>query len=200
LGLPLGKRERRNLPEHGNLRPLFPFNRQKFPSGGGVAQRAGVASKNVKYLYDGYDRIIKEDNESFGIKLEYEYNSSGKIDNIFYLNPATQKYEYYKSFNHDDGRLISLTSTNPVSGATQQTGYLYDNFGNVAERGNVPLTYTRTSLLKTYGGNSNAYEYNHQGVRCKKTIGGVTTAYYARLCLSGKSFEICRRYDMLPNN
>ena len=52
----------------------------------------------------------------------------------------------------------------------------YDNYGNVLSIGNDSLSYTRGNLLSSYRGGS--YEYNHQGVRFRKTVGGVTTEYY----------------------
>lgn len=54
--------------------------------------------------------------------------------------------------------------------------YTHNNYGNTTSINGVPVYWSRGRYLSGYNGNS--YEYNSQGVRFRKTTGGITTTYF----------------------
>ncbi|MBR6688155.1 MAG: RHS repeat-associated core domain-containing protein [Clostridia bacterium] len=125
-----------------------------------------VIQKTATYIYDSLDRLIEERNSALG-DYKYDYNTYGNLTTIQKKN-ASGTYGVIKSFAYEDGRKKSINTVDEID---------YDRYGNVISIGTESTyTYNPRGLLQTaqhvkdgitY---TSSNTYNHQGVRCAKTV------------------------------
>ena len=136
-------------------------------------------SDTIKYTYDDIGQLIRENNSLLGKTYVYEYDDAG---NILFKNT----YAYTNEFTITSSPTATYTYTYGNSEwGDQLTGYngsaiTYDAVGN-------PLSYYggfsfgwrgRDLISATKGGLAYTFEYNADGLRTSKTVGGTVHKYY----------------------
>ena len=122
----------------------------------------------LDFTYDALDRLMAADNtadqhsyayDGIGNRLSHTKNS--QIDNYGYVNDT-------------------LLST--ITGSSVTT-LLYDNAGNLLQKGNMQLSYNQAGQLQTItlSGNSTDYSYNHLRQRVVKTLPDSSEIFYQYL-------------------
>ncbi|MDR0850732.1 MAG: RHS repeat-associated core domain-containing protein, partial [Christensenellaceae bacterium] len=126
------------------------------------------------YYYDKYDRLIREYNVPANRIYNYTYNNGGNI---------TQKDEYDLSWNwvtqtlyyYDNPWKDLLTSYKvwTTSGWSSVIPVVYDAAGNPTSYMDKTMTWQNGRELAsvTTGNSSAAYQYDHNGLRIRKTTG-----------------------------
>lgn len=138
-----------------------------------------------EYFYDDINELISEKNHSSNRKYEYVYDSEGNIEVKKEYNLTTDEtikvYNYeYNNPNWED----ELTKFN-------DTEITYDEIGNPITIGDATLTWNAGRRLETYK-NSELdikYQYNINGIRTRKVVNNVGTAYY----LEGNNIVVEKR-------
>ena len=131
--------------------------------------------KKVSYVYDGLNRLVRENNELLNKTITYYYDEGGNLR-------EEREYDY---------------TTDPVSGTPKKlttavmdetwkdkllkwgsTGMTYDACGNMLKKGDATFTWTQGRKLSAINNGKNIrYYYDHTGARVKKVVDGVTTEY-----------------------
>ena len=124
-----------------------------------------------EYTYDSAHRLTSETNDTLGLSRSYTYKTDGRIDKIVDSTKGELQFHYDQY-----GRLEAIN--------TAYVEFLHDHFGNRTKKITVDRTddYTYNNNLLTkvdIGYTKDAeYKYNSDGVRCRKTVDGVTTNYF----------------------
>ena len=131
--------------------------------------------KKVSYVYDGLNRLVRENNELLNKTITYYYDEGGNLR-------EEREYDY---------------TTDPVSGTPKKlttavmdekwkdkllkwgsTEMTYDACGNMLKKGDTTFTWTQGRKLSAINNGKNIrYYYDHTGARVKKVVDGVTTEY-----------------------
>lgn len=130
----------------------------------------------MKYYYDSYNQLIKEEDFHERKIIEYIYDILGNIQEKKITGMDDEeniKQVFYKYEN-----------ANWVDQLTNFDGedILYDSIGNPTKIGNnILLAWINGRMLKEYINNDKDiiinYSYNEDGIRNKKVINGITTEY-----------------------
>ena len=181
----------------------FSYTYNKF----GYIETQSYDGNETSYVYDELGQLIRENNELLGKTYTYEYDSRGNI-----LSKKT--YAFTTGEISDDtptleaDRLYSYASN---SWKDQLTGYngatiTYDALGNPLSYNNgSAYTFTwqngRQLASATVGSKSVSYEYDVNGLRTSKTVGGVVYNYYwqgsqlaAMTVTSGNTTDVLKFY------
>ena len=159
----------------------------------GIGNIIGVSENSVlriSYGYDGYGRLIRENNAYTGETSVYAYDAGGNIRKVtvyaytiseIISNPAVKEIYYkYEGAWADQmtGYIVYYTAGPETYTFGNQEGFevVYDNSGNpVSYRGHT-LTWTMGRSLASYG--SVSYKYNENGLRTQKISGSGTWKYF----------------------
>ena len=147
----------------------------------------GNIKKNgsVNYYYDDNDQLIEERKSYLDRKI-YSYDSYGNVTSVqtTFLNQTTTITFEYSS---DHPNLLAKYNNEDI---------LVDHMLNPLNLNGAVLTYVRGGMLSSYykSGTSASYFYNHEGIRTKKIVNGVTHHYL----LNGHN--IVREYIINSNN
>src|SRR5262249_51508011 len=130
-------------------------------SGGGPQSdvfvlKINAAQRLTRYTHDGLQRLIGP-NEHPGSGYTYTYDLAGNRTSV-QLNGGT---------------LATLTYN--AADQLANSGYSYDNVGNLTNDGTTTYTYDALSRLTQRG--STTYAYNGDGTLVSQASGGVTTRY-----------------------
>lgn len=152
--------------EKGNILKIFQNNNEK-----------------VKYFYDEFSRIIREDNKELNKTLIFNYDNKGNI---------IEKYESkYTQINTDKIIKHAFSSKSTTISEYKYTkvgnkelllsfdndAFVYDFLGN-------PVIYRNSKLKWNYSkniekiGNLVSYKYNSNGIRVAKVFGNYITKFY----------------------
>ncbi len=117
-----------------------------------------------KYVYDGLNRLVRENNSTFG-KITYEYDNAG---NILCKAVDGKRYKYTYSQNGWKDQLLER-SYKEYDGTTVHEYFEYDLLGNPVVYRNRTLSWQGRRLLR-YGNNEYYAEYTYDvdGIRTSK--------------------------------
>lgn len=110
------------------------------------------------YQYDNLRRITKEINSGLNVTRTYSYYPDGRLQKI-----SGFRDDDVRNFVYDSkGRLVSINSS---------TTFAYDHFGNRISKtvNGVTSTYTYDVGGRLISAGGVKYDYNADGIRCKKT-------------------------------
>lgn len=151
--------------------------------------RQGSGAVSREYAYDSAHRLTQDictqtNDDGSGKKTtqNYSYRRDGRLQSLAktinhsYADGTTGKVESTTTYFYNKfGQLLSLTDG---------TTFSYDGYGNRVQRNHtgddVSYEYKYGSMLTKVvrRGVTSNYNYNLDGVRCKKTVGSVETKYY----------------------
>ena len=125
----------------------------------------------VRYTYDVLNRLIREDNKELELTTTFEYDNGGNLirqnEYAYSLAPTDELTDGTEIvYTYAESRSDMLTDFNGEAIA-------YDANGCPETYRDNACTFTRATLLKSYG--SNNFEYDADGVRTKKN--GITFTY-----------------------
>ena len=128
----------------------------------------------IKYYYDKYNQLIKEENYDKNRIETYEYDNYGNILVHKTYNMETEELETEKNYKFENNNwkdLLTEFNNEAIS---------YDNIGNPVSIGNTNLTWKNGKELATYdnGINNIHYKYNSEGIRTEKNVDNISTKYY----------------------
>jgi RHS repeat-associated protein len=118
--------------------------------------KIGTPTRTLSYVYDGLQRLIGA-NERPGSVYTYTYDLAGNRTAV-QLNGGTPATTTYNNANQ-------ITNS----------GYTYDNAGNLLNDGTAAYTYDALSRTTVRG--TTTYAYNGDGTLVSQLTGGVTTRY-----------------------
>lgn len=139
-------------------------NKYTYDKAGNIATITENGLEAAKYVYDGLNRLVRENNSIMG-KTSVVYDAAG---NILYktINGRRTKYRY--SQNGWKDQLISLTE------GDQTFNFEYDVLGNPTLYKDVPMQW-KGRRLTSYNGVNYAYDVN--GIRTSKVRNGIEYKY-----------------------
>ena len=116
----------------------------------------------AKYVYDGLNRLISENNSQLNQKIKYEYDHAG---NIVCKSVNGKKYKYSYPISGWRDKLLSFTYDDRAEECE------YDAIGNPIKYRNKNLTW-QGRRLKTIGSGTSlaTYTYDADNVRTSKTV------------------------------
>ena len=116
----------------------------------------------ARYVYDGLNRLISENNSQLNQKIKYEYDHAG---NIVCKNVNGKKYKYSYPISGWRDQLLSFTYDDRIEECE------YDAIGNPTKYRNRNLSWHGRRLI-SYGkdGKQAAYTYDANSVRTSKTV------------------------------
>ena len=123
----------------------------------------------ARYVYDGLNRLIREDNPTFG-KITYDYDNAG---NILCKTVRGKKYRYAYPQNGWKDQLLER-SYKEYDGKEVVERFQYDSLGNPTVYRNKSLTW-QGRRLKQFDGTDFTYDVN--GIRTSKVHNSVLTKY-----------------------
>jgi len=128
----------------------------------------------MRYHYDEYNELIREDNYKRNETIRYKYDKAGNIQykEYFPLNQYNQLHQNTYEYNNPNWK-DQLTKYN------NQT-ITYDTLGNPITIGDTTLTWINGRQLQKYQDQNNTitYKYNQDSIRTKKTINNIETTYF----------------------
>ena len=136
--------------------------------------RSGTSNETT-YVYDGYNRLTRENNQALGKSWTYSYDAGGNIT-------SKREYAYTAgtlgsilktySYTYGNGMKDRLTAWNGKS-------FAYDSCGNPTKYKGDSMSWQRGRLLSSYtkGGKTYTFNYDINGIRRKKTAGTDSTEY-----------------------
>ena len=136
--------------------------------------RSGTSNETT-YVYDGYNRLTRENNQALGKSWTYSYDAGGNIMSkreyaytAGTLGTAVKTYSY----TYGNGMKDRLTAWNGKS-------FAYDSCGNPTKYKGDSMSWQRGRLLSSYtkGGKTYTFNYDINGIRRKKTAGTDSTEY-----------------------
>ena len=148
-------------------------------------------TKTTRYLYDGANQLIREDNEAAGYTWIWTYDDAGNIlsqKKYGYSTAAaptttlhsTVNYAY--DINEGDGEnnwgdLLISYGGKTITYQQDINGY---DYGNMASDGTWSYTWAHGRQLKTLtkSGTTWTYTYDANGMRTKRTTGSTTYQYF----------------------
>ena len=127
----------------------------------------------VKYYYDKWNRIVREDNHKLGKTCTWEYDVGGNItEKRMYALCTTEAVggeytadTYVYATNGWNDQLVSFNSETCV----------YDALGNPTTYRGKALEWTKVRRLAKFG--DVEFTYNADGLRTSKKVNGVTYSY-----------------------
>jgi len=135
-------------------------------------------SQVIAYHYNELNELVRENNEKTNQTITYQYDLGGNIlsrktypyttqSDLSGLTYTEHTYAYGDSEWKD---LLTSYDGSPIT---------YDNVGNPLTYREATLDWQRGRQLKSYTKNNitSLYEYNHDGIRTAKSVGGVVTNY-----------------------
>lgn len=128
----------------------------------------------VKYYYNEYDELIREDNYLINKTIRYKYDLYGNILYKRFYEMNTYNLLEKNTYEYDN-----VTWKDKLSKFNDEI-IVYDNIGNPTQIGNKTLIWTNGRELSSYntGSQTISYEYNKDGIRTKKVVNGIETKYY----------------------
>ena len=127
----------------------------------------------TRYAYDKLGRLIREDNKELDKTFIFDYDEGGNIlfkkVYAYTLEKPSNRLETKEYTYRSEGWKDQLLS---FGGETIS----YDVMGNPTTYKNQTLSWSKQGRLLAFG--SHQYVYNKQGIRVKKTVGGVETKFF----------------------
>ncbi|MDD4292019.1 MAG: RHS repeat-associated core domain-containing protein [Clostridia bacterium] len=156
-----------------------------------VNKTGNTVNNTVSYVYDGLNRLSRENNSALNKTWTYAYDVGGNITvktEYAYTTGTLGTPTNTISYGYDTTWKDKLTSWNGLSGTAN---FNYDNVGNPTKYKGNTLTWTRGRMLSEYNG----YEmsYNANGIRYYKhkevslPLLGRVTHYNTDYILNGTS-------------
>ncbi|MDD4292021.1 MAG: RHS repeat-associated core domain-containing protein [Clostridia bacterium] len=156
-----------------------------------VNKTGNTVNNTVSYVYDGLNRLSRENNSAHNKTWTYAYDVGGNITvktEYAYTTGTLGTPTNTISYGYDTTWKDKLTSWNGLSGTAS---FNYDNVGNPTKYKGNTLTWTRGRMLSEYNG----YEmsYNANGIRYYKhkevslPLLGRVTHYNTDYILNGTS-------------
>ena len=135
-----------------------------YDKAGNIATVTENGIETAKYVYDGLNRLVRENNSTFG-KITYEYDNAG---NILCKAIDGKRYKYTYSQNGWKDQLLER-SYKEYDGTTVHEYFKYDVIGNPVIYRNRTLSWQGRRLLR-YGNNEYYAEYTYDvnGIRTSK--------------------------------
>ena len=145
-----------------------------YDNSGRITKITNSDGDEIRYYYDDYGQLIREENDVIGTVYAYTYDNAGNVKTYTFTsssgNRTTTEYKYQ---NTVWGDLLTARGNNAIT---------YDEIGN-------PLTYNngynyafvwegRNLTSATVDNKTYTMTYNDEGQRTSKTVNGVTTYYY----------------------
>ena len=137
-----------------------------YDKAGNIATVAENGIVTAKYVYDGLNRLVRENNSTFG-KITYEYDNAG---NILCKAIDGKRYKYTYSQNGWKDQLLER-SYKEYDGTTVHEYFKYDVIGNPVIYRNRTLSWQGRRLLR-YGNNEYYAEYTYD-------VNGIRTSRHA---------------------
>ncbi|MBQ8281051.1 MAG: RHS repeat-associated core domain-containing protein, partial [Lachnospiraceae bacterium] len=184
-----------------------------------------IGHRKLTYAYDGNGNITSVTDTAETLTASYQYdernqlvreNNLGQKKTFVYTYDAGGNLTSIKEYAYTTGTLGSVVKT--ITGTYATSGWkdkltawngnniTYDAIGNMLTKGTgTAYTWTQGRKLAKVvkGGVTSQYQYDHAGMRVKKTVGSTVTDYrYAgRLLISEKTGNVtnCYRYDSSAN-
>jgi RHS repeat-associated protein len=127
-----------------------------------------------RYAYDAYGRLIQESNFETGKVYLYAYDIGGNIAGRIQGDIATETLEAPTTYTYDSQWKDLLISHNGQS-------ITYNAAGNPVSYKGAAMSWQNGRQLATLtkSGVQSSYQYDYAGIRTKKTVGSVTTNYWA---------------------
>ncbi len=145
-----------------------------YDNAGRITKITNSDGDEIRYYYDDYGQLIREENDVIGTVYAYTYDDAGNVKTYTFTSSSgyssTTEYKYQ---NTVWGDLLTARGDNAIT---------YDEIGN-------PLTYNngynytfvwegRNLISATVRNKTYTMTYNDEGLRTSKTVNGVTTYYY----------------------
>ncbi len=124
----------------------------------------------VSYVYDDYNRLVRENNAELNLTYTYEYDDNGNILNkkqYAYTTGELGTVQNQYNYTYSSDRLNQLTNYNGTN-----TGIDYE--GNITKINGYNAEYSYGKLSRVYknstlgGRESYSYTYDNSGLRTKK--------------------------------
>ena len=138
-------------------------------------------AQKAKYYYDKLNQLTREDNVWLGKTIAYTYDKGGNIQTVteYALTSgaldgltATKTYSYLYGDSNWKDKLTSYNGRTIAYDAIGNPTTYYDGTTFVWQNGR------ELAGLTTQNGTGVVYAYDANGIRTRKTVGGVTTYYY----------------------
>ncbi len=139
-------------------------NKYTYDKAGNIATITENGLEAAKYVYDGLNRLVRENNSTMG-KTYVVYDAAG---NILYKTVNGRRIKYRYSQNGWKDQLISLTE------GDQTYNFEYDVLGNPTLYKDIPMQW-KGRRLTSYNGVNYAYDVN--GIRTSKVRNGIEYKY-----------------------
>ncbi len=123
----------------------------------------------TRYVYDGLNRLIREDNPTFG-KITYEYDNAG---NILCKTVRGKKYRYTYPQNGWKDQLLER-SYKEYDGTEVVERFVYDVLGNPTIYRNKSLLWQGRRLKQL---DNTSFTYDVNGIRTSKVHNSILTKY-----------------------
>lgn len=129
-----------------------------------------------RYQYDERNQLIREDSQKQNKTFVYAYDEGGNLKSV-------KQYAYTTADTISGNPVSTVTGTFATGWKDQLTSWnnqmiTYDGCGNMTSRGNISYTWTQgRRLAAVNNGTSISYQYDHTGMRTKKTVGSTVTEY-----------------------
>ena len=144
-----------------------------YSGGGGSNGNNGRVRFITDYLDGNYSVDISYDDHNrltaYGNYRSYTYDEWNNLKIVSSGNGVGEAPNYTLSY-------ATNASGAPSSNRIANTGYTFDNAGNVTNDGNLAYAYDAAARLKTAGSN-NSSEYDGDGNKVKQTPGGYSLYY-----------------------
>ena len=117
-----------------------------------------------RYLYDGNNRLIREDNRELNKSNAFSYDANGNLlsnKQVAFTLEEISNWSNEKVYTYAKDKLIAFDGKN----------FVYDSVGNPTTYKDIALTWEKGKRLVSYG--VNTFAYNGEGRRIRKN----TTAY-----------------------
>ena len=128
---------------------------------------------NKRYSYDGFKRLIREDDREMNYTKTYYYDENGNII-------ERREYPFTKGHLEDSGYicawyLYKYSEGNRLYGYNGQS-CVYDDMGYPTQYRNKSATWSMVNRLASLG--SATFTYDFEGTRLTKTADGVSHTYF----------------------
>ena len=153
-----------------------------YDSNGNITQvsdkaNASATAVNVYYHYDERNQLVREDSQMQGRTFVYAYDIGGNLASV-------KEYAYTTAATITGSPAATHTATYSTTWKDQMKTWdgvslTYDANGSLKTKGSTTYTWgPGRRLLSVNNGTAASYEYDHTGMRTKKTVGGTVTKYH----------------------
>ena len=157
----------------------------KYDTTGNIVEESLVQGENTvliakKYVYDAFNRIIREKDYIKLRSTHFEYNDDGDIESsrTYSMNSSGVEGSLISSrlFDYDNDWKNQITGHTEIGSSPAYYEYEYDALGRLDTYCGQTIVYDYCNNISSIG--STSFTYNNGGVRLSKTSNGFTHLYY----------------------